>query len=200
VFGASTPRQMTPQVTYMEPSTVYGISKLAGERWCEYYNKRYGLDIRSIRYPGLISYKTEPGGGTTDWAVEIYFEAIKKKQYTCFVAEETLMPMMFMDDAIEATVRLMEAEHSSLSAHSAYNVSGPNLSPAMVARDIKRHIPDFSMDYSPDFRQQIADTWPQSMDDGNFRKDIDWKPVFDLTTITDVMISEIRKKIKASLT
>jgi nucleoside-diphosphate-sugar epimerase len=200
VFGASTPRQMTPQVTYMEPSTVYGISKLAGERWCEYYNKRYGVDVRSLRYPGLISYKTEPGGGTTDWAVEIYFEAIKKKNYTCFVTEETLMPMMFMDDAIEATVRLMEAEHASLSTHSAYNVSGPSLSPVMVAADIQRHIPDFTVDYAPDFRQQIADTWPRSMDDRNFRKDIDWKPVFDLTTITDVMISEIRKKIKASLT
>jgi nucleoside-diphosphate-sugar epimerase len=200
VFGASTPRQMTPQVTYMEPSTVYGISKLAGERWCEYYSRRYGVDIRSLRYPGLISYKTEPGGGTTDWAVEIYFEAIKKKHYTCFVSEETLMPMMFMDDAIEATIRLMEAEHSSLSARSAYNVSGPSLSPVMVATDIKRHIPDFTIDYSPDFRQQIADSWPRSMDDGNFRKDIGWQPVFDLTTITDVMISEIRKKIRASLT
>jgi nucleoside-diphosphate-sugar epimerase len=200
VFGASTPRQMTPQITYMEPSTVYGISKLAGERWCEYYNKRYGLDIRSLRYPGLISHKTEPGGGTTDWAVEIYCEAVRKKKYTCFVTEETLMPMMFMDDAIEATVRLMEAEHANLSARSAYNLTGPSLSPVMVATDIKRHIPDFTMDCIPDFRQQIADTWPRSVDDGNFRKDINWQPVFDLITITDVMISEIRKKIRASLT
>jgi nucleoside-diphosphate-sugar epimerase len=200
VFGTSTPRQMTPQVTLMEPSTVYGISKLAGERWCEYYNKRYGLDIRSLRYPGLISHKTEPGGGTTDWAVEIYFEAVKKKHYTCYVSEDTLMPMMFMDDAIEATVRLMEAEHSSLGTRSAYNVSGPSLSPKMVAAEIRRHIPDFTFDCLPDFRQQIAETWPRSMDDGNFRKDIEWRPVFDLTMITDVMISEVRKKIRATLT
>ncbi len=200
VFGASTPRQMTPQVTYMEPSTVYGISKLAGERWCEYYNKRYGLDIRSLRYPGLISYKTEPGGGTTDWAVEIYFEAVKKKQYTCFVSADTLMPMMFMDDAIRATINLMETEHSKLHTHSAYNLSGPNLSPVLVARDIKRFIPDFTIDYMPDFRQQIADSWPQSVDDESFRRDIGWQPDFHLTRITDVMIEEIRKQIKAALT
>ena len=199
VFGATTPRQMTPQVTYMEPSTVYGISKLAGERWCEYFNKRYMVDIRSLRYPGLISHKTEPGGGTTDWAVEIYFEAVKKKKYTCFVNNETLMPMMFMDDAIRATINLMEAEHSSLSAHSAYNISGPSLSPALIAKDIKRHIPDFDIAYLPDFRQQIADSWPQHVDDGDFRRDIGWQPAFDLTKITDVMIAEIRKKIKASL-
>jgi nucleoside-diphosphate-sugar epimerase len=200
VFGATTPRQQTPQVTYMEPSTVYGISKLAGERWCEYYNKRYGLDIRSLRYPGLISYKTEPGGGTTDWAVEIYFEAVKKKNYTCFVNAETLMPMMFMDDAIKATICLMEAERSSLGAQSAYNISGPSLSPDLVASDIKRHIPDFGMEYLPDFRQQIADSWPQTIDDGNFRRNIKWQPDFDLTKITDVMITKIREKIKASLT
>jgi nucleoside-diphosphate-sugar epimerase len=200
VFGDSTPRQMTPQVTYMEPSTVYGISKLAGERWCEYYNRKYGLDIRSLRYPGLISHKTEPGGGTTDWAVEIYFEAVRKKQYTCFVSDQTLMPMMFMDDAIEATIHLMETEHTNLHARSAYNISGPCMSPVMVAKDIRRHVPEFTMEYAPDFRQKIADTWPQRIDDSIFRKDIGWKPAFDLNRITDVMIAEIRKKIKASLT
>ncbi len=200
VFGVTTPRQMTPQVTHMEPSTVYGISKLAGERWCDYYNKRYGLDIRSLRYPGLISYKTEPGGGTTDWAVEIYFEAVRKKQYTCFVSADTVMPMMFMDDAIKATISLMEAEKSRLHVHSAYNLSGLNMSPAIAAKDIERYVPDFSIVYKPDFRQQIADSWPQSIDDGDFRRDIGWQPDFKLTRITDIMIEEIRKKIKASLT
>ncbi|MBN1415406.1 MAG: NAD-dependent epimerase/dehydratase family protein [Bacteroidales bacterium] len=200
VFGSTTPRQLAPQVTYMEPSTVYGISKLAAERWCEYYSKRYHVDIRSLRYPGLISYKTEPGGGTTDWAIEIYFEAIKKRNYTCFVEAETLMPMMFMDDAIKATISLMEAERSNLSIHSAYNLSGLSMSPALVSMDIKRHVPDFTISYAPDFRQQIADSWPQSVDDRNFRRDIKWKPAFDLTRITDVMVAEIRKQIKASLT
>ena len=194
VFGATTPRNMTPQITYMEPSTVYGISKLAGERWCEYYFERYGVDIRSLRYPGLISHKTEPGGGTTDWAVEVYFEAVKKKKYTCFVSEDTLMPMMFMDDAIKATISLMEAERSQLHAHSAYNITGPSLSPAIVARDIKNHIPDFAIEYMPDFRQQIADSWPQSIDDGDLRRDIGWQHVFDLSRITDCMITEIRKQ------
>ncbi|MBN2273443.1 MAG: NAD-dependent epimerase/dehydratase family protein [Bacteroidales bacterium] len=200
VFGATTPRQMTPQITLMEPSTVYGVSKLAGERWCEYYYKRYGVDIRSLRYPGLISHKTEPGGGTTDWAVEIYYEAVKKKQYTSFVNADTIMPMMFMDDAIKATISLMEAGRSSLTTHSAYNISGLNLSPAMVAEDIKRYIPDFSIEYLPDFRQHIADTWPQSVDDSDFRHDIGWQPAFALPDITDVMIDEIRKKIRTSLT
>jgi nucleoside-diphosphate-sugar epimerase len=194
VFGATTPREHTPQVTFMEPSTVYGISKLAGERWCEYYFKRYGVDIRSLRYPGLISYKTEPGGGTTDWAVEIYFEALKKGRYTCFVNEGTLMPMMFMDDAIKATINLMEAERSGLRGTSAYNIAGLSLSPSMVTRDIKRHVVDFTIDYKPDFRQQIADTWPQSIDDRDLRSDIGWYPAFDLSQITDCMITEIRKK------
>jgi nucleoside-diphosphate-sugar epimerase len=172
VFGASTPRQMTPQLTFMEPSTVYGISKLAGERWCEYYNKRYGVDVRSLRYPGLISYKTEPGGGTTDWAVEIFFEAVKKKNYTCFVTEKTLMPMMFMDDAIEATVRLMEAEHASLSAHSAYNVSGPSLSPVMVAADIQTY--SVFHKYAPISVSDchLYEAWMMQ-----FQERRDWKPV-----------------------
>lgn len=194
VFGATTPRKMTPQITLMEPSTVYGISKLAGERWCEYYYKRYGIDIRSLRYPGLISYKTEPGGGTTDWAVEIYFEALKKGKYTCFVNEDTLMPMMFMDDAIKATISLMEAERSNLQSNSAYNITGPSMSPSLTAEDIKRHIPDFSIEYKPDFRQQIADTWPQSIDDSDLRSAIGWKPSYGLTQITDCMMAEIRRK------
>ncbi len=194
VFGSSTPRHQTPQLTVMEPSTVYGISKLAGERWCEYYHKRYNLDIRSLRYPGLISFKTEPGGGTTDWAVEIYFEAVRKKNYTCFLSEEVELPMLFMDDAINATIRLMETDHANLSCHSSYNLTGPSLTPRQVAVDIRRHIPGFDITYKPDFRQSIAESWPASIDDQELRSDIVWKPRYDLTQITDRMIEEIRKK------
>lgn len=194
VFGSSTPRHQTPQLTVMEPSTVYGISKLAGERWCEYYHKRYNLDIRSLRYPGLISFKTEPGGGTTDWAVEIYFDAVRKKNYTCFLSEEVELPMLFMDDAINATIRLMETDHANLSCHSSYNLTGPSLTPRQVAVDIRRHIPGFDITYKPDFRQSIAESWPASIDDQELRSDIVWKPRYDLTQITDRMIEEIRKK------
>lgn len=195
VFGASTPRTMTPQLSIMEPSTVYGISKLAGERWCEYYHKRYGLDIRSLRYPGLISYRTEPGGGTTDWAVEIFYEAVKKGEYICFVDEHQSMPMMFMDDALDATVKLMETEDKRLTCHSSYNLSGPSFAPAEVAADIKRHIPEFAIHYKPDFRNIIAESWPHSIDDNILRRDIDWHPQYNLGRITDVMIREIKKKI-----
>lgn len=195
VFGGTTPMENTPQLTVMEPSTVYGISKLAGERWCEYYHKRYNVDVRSLRYPGLISYKTEPGGGTTDWAVEIYFEAVRKKNYTCFLTEDISQPMMFMDDAINATIRLMETDHANLSCHSAYNITGPSLSPRQVAVDIRRHIPGFDITYKPDFRQSIAESWPHSIDDNELRTSIVWKPKYDLEHITNTMISEIRKKV-----
>ena len=194
VFGNSTPKLQTPQTTVMEPSTVYGISKLAGERWCEYYHKRYNIDIRSLRYPGLISYKTEPGGGTTDWAVEIYFEAVRKKSYTCFIAEDTALPMMFMDDAISATIRLMETDQANLNCHSSYNLSGPSLSPRLVTMDIRRHIPGFDIEYKPDFRQTIAESWPKSIEDDDLRTSIVWKPKYDLARITNRMIEEIRKK------
>ncbi len=194
VFGNTTPKILTPQLTVMEPSTVYGISKLAGERWCEYYHKRYNVDIRSVRYPGLISYKTEPGGGTTDWAVEIYFEAIRKKSYTCYINEETALPMMYMEDAINATVRLMETDSANLSCHSSYNLSGPSLSPRQVAMDIRRHIPGFDILYKPDFRQAIAESWPKSIEDSELRNSIVWKPKFGLEQITDRMLLEIRKK------
>jgi nucleoside-diphosphate-sugar epimerase len=194
VFGSSTPDHKTPQLTIMEPSTVYGISKLAGERWCEYYNNRYHLDIRSLRYPGLISYKTEPGGGTTDWAVEIYFEAVRKKSYTCFLQQDTALPMMFMDDAINATIRFMETDHANLECHSSYNITGPSLSPKQVAADIRRHIPGFDIIYKPDFRQVIAESWPKSIDDNELRSSIVWKPKYDLEQITDKMITEIKKK------
>jgi nucleoside-diphosphate-sugar epimerase len=194
VFGNTTPKDNTPQLTVMEPSTVYGISKLAGERWCAYYNKRYGMDIRSLRYPGLISYKTEPGGGTTDWAVEIYYEAVRKRNYTCFVSENIAMPMMFMDDAIGATIRLMETDKANLNGHSAYNITGPSLTPRQTAVDIRRHIPGFDIVYKPDFRQSIAESWPSSIDDTELRTSIVWKPKFDLQHITDRMIQEIKKK------
>jgi nucleoside-diphosphate-sugar epimerase len=194
VFGSSTPRHKTPQLTVMEPSTVYGISKLAGERWCEYYHKRYNLDIRSLRYPGLISFKTEPGGGTTDWAVEIFFEAVRKRNYTCFLSEDVELPMLFMDDAIGATIKLMETDRSNLSCHSSYNLTGPSLTPRQVAVDIRRHIPGFDITYKPDFRQAIAESWPASIDDQELRSSIVWKPKYDLPQITDRMIEEIRKK------
>jgi nucleoside-diphosphate-sugar epimerase len=194
VFGPSTPRELTPQLTTMEPTTVYGISKLAGERWCEYYFKKYGLDVRSIRYPGLISYKTEPGGGTTDWAVEIFYEAVKNSKYTCFLKKDTKQPMLFMEDAINATVRLMEVDNKRLNLHTGYNIMGVSVSPEDVANEIKKHIPDFEISYAPDFRQDIAMTWPESVDDSLARMHDDWKPLYDLKRITDIMLFEIRKK------
>jgi len=194
VFGSTTPRNNSPQLSVMEPSTVYGISKLAGERWCAYYHQRYDLDIRSLRYPGLISFKTEPGGGTTDWAVEIYYDAVRKGNYTCFIEENQSMPMLFMHDAIQATVRLMETERHRLTCHSSYNITGESLSPLQVATDIRRHIPDFGMTCKPDFRNSIAESWPQSIDDSVLRSDIGWRSSFDLPKITDVMVDEIQKK------
>jgi nucleoside-diphosphate-sugar epimerase len=195
VFGPTTPRYNTPQLTVMEPNTVYGISKLAGERWGEYYHKRYGVDFRSLRYPGLISYQTEAGGGTTDYAVEIYYEAIKNKKYTCFLSEDTALPMMFMDDAIKATIDLMEADESKLSLRSSYNVGGMSFTPKEVAASIKKHIPDFQIDYEPDFRQAIADSWPASIDDSIARSDWGLSDKFNLDSMTEVMLTEIEKKL-----
>lgn len=194
VFGPTTPRVMTPQMTVMEPSTVYGISKLAGERWSEYYFRRYKVDVRSIRYPGLISYKTEAGGGTTDYAVEIYYEAVKSGNYTCFLNKDTMLPMMFMPDAIRATIELMEHPLDDLTIHSGYNVAGISFAPEDVAREIKKHIPDFTIDYKPDFRQAIAESWPQSIDDSIARQNNGWKHEYDLPKMTDIMLKEIKKK------
>lgn len=194
VFGKSTPKVNTPQVTVMEPSTVYGISKLAGERWCEYYFSKYGVDVRSLRYPGLISYKTEAGGGTTDWAVEIFYDAVKKGAYNSFIDENTRLPMMFMPDAIKATVNLMEVESSRLKLHTAYNINGQSLCPKDVAEEIRKHIPDFKITYAPDFRQEIAETWPESLDDSMARYNDDWKPEYDLPLITEIMLDKISKK------
>ena len=195
VFGPSTPRLNTPQVTVTEPTTVYGISKLAGERWCEYYFKRYGLDVRSIRYPGLISYKTEAGGGTTDYAVEIFYEAIKHKKYACFLSEDTTLPMMFMCDAIRGTIDLMEAESDKITIRSSYNMSAISFNPKEISDVIKKHIPGFTISYHPDFRQQIADSWPQTIDDSAARNDWNWKHDYNLNAMTEVMLREIGKKL-----
>jgi nucleoside-diphosphate-sugar epimerase len=196
VFGPTTPRTNTPQLTVMEPVTVYGVSKLAGERWCDYYFSRYGVDIRSIRYPGLISYKTEAGGGTTDYAVEIYYEAIRKGRYECFLNKHTALPMLFMPDAIQATIQLMEAERSRLSVHSAYNLGGMSLTPDQLAREIRKELPGFKVSYAPDFRQAIADTWPQSVDDSTARNDWGFKQNYNLERMSRIMLKEIRDKLK----
>jgi nucleoside-diphosphate-sugar epimerase len=195
VFGPTTPRFDTPQYTVMEPNTVYGISKLAGERWIEYYYHKYGVDIRSLRYPGLISYKTEAGGGTTDYAVEIFYEAIRQKKYECFLDSETALPMMFMSDAIKATIDLMEADSSRLSVRSSYNIAGISFTPRMIAAEIKKRIPDFKITYKPDFRQAIADSWPASIDDTVAKKDWGLSYEYDLPKMTEVMLREIRKKL-----
>lgn len=195
VFGKTTPKEQTPQLTIMEPNTVYGISKLAGERWCEYYTNRYGLDIRSIRYPGLISYKTEAGGGTTDYAVEIFYDAISSGKYECFLKHDTMLPMMFMPDAIRATIELMEANSGSLSVRSSYNVSGISFDPSMIAAEIKKNIQKFQISYKPDFRQAIADSWPKSIDDSVARADWGWKHEYDLSKMTRIMLKEVRKKL-----
>jgi nucleoside-diphosphate-sugar epimerase len=196
VFGPTTPRINTPQLTVMEPSTVYGISKQAGERWCEYYFKKYGLDVRSIRYPGLISYKTEAGGGTTDYAVEIFYDAIKEKKYECFLKEDASLPMMFMPDAIESTIRLMEADSSKLTIRSSYNLGGISFDPKEISAEIKKHIPEFEITYKPDFRQKIAESWPSSIDDSVARKDWGCSYEYDLPKMTEVMLDEIGKKLK----
>jgi len=196
VFGPSTPRTETPQLTVMEPVTVYGISKLAGERWCDYYFKKYGVDVRSLRYPGLISYKTEAGGGTTDYAVEIYYQAIRNASYTCFLNKDTALPMLFMPDAIQATIKLMEAPRSNLSINCAYNLGGMSITPDQVYAEIKKEIPDFSISYVSDFRQDIADTWPQSVDDSLATKDWGFEQNYDLERMSKIMLKEIRHKLK----
>lgn len=185
-FGLTSPRENTPQDTLMSPTTVYGISKYAGELWCQYYANRYGLDVRTVRYPGLISYKTQPGGGTTDYAVEIYFEAIKTKKYTCFLSENSTLPMMYMDDAIRATYSLMS--QPKMPVYKAYNIAGMSLNPKKMAESIKKYLPDFEITYQPDFRQAIADSWPKSIDDSEARTDWNWKPEFDLERMTKVML------------
>lgn len=192
VFGPTTPSQETPQKTIIEPKTVYGISKYAGELWCQYYNQRWGLDVRSIRYPGLISWKSEPGGGTTDYAVEIYHEALKHGNYTCFLSEDTYLPMMYMDDAIRGTIELMEAPAEKIASRMAYNLSAMSFSPKEITVAIQKHIPSFEIGYAPDFRQQIANGWPQSIDDSAARADWGWKHDFDLDNMTTDMLKNLK--------
>lgn len=195
VFGPTTPRQHTQQDTIMDPTTVYGISKLAGERWCNWYHQKYGVDVRSLRYPGIIGYKSKPGGGTTDYAVDIFFKAIAEKKYECFLKPDTYLPMMYMDDALKATIDLMEAPAEKISVRSSYNISSMSFCPADIAATIKKHIPEFTIAYNPDFRQVIADSWPSSIDDTLARRDWGWKPQYDLEKMT----AEILKNLPALL-
>ena len=196
VFGPSTPRIKTPQDTVMDPNTVYGISKQAGERWCEYYFEKYGVDVRSLRYPGLISYSAEAGGGTTDYAVEIFYDAIEKKKYNCFLKDDTALPMMFMEDAIDATIGIMEADKEKIKIRSSYNIAGISFDPKTIAEEIKKHILDFEIIYQPDFRQAIADSWPQSIDESKANLDWGWKAKYSLEELCSVMLREVEKKIK----
>jgi nucleoside-diphosphate-sugar epimerase len=195
VFGPSSPKQNCPQQTIIEPSTVYGISKYAGEFWCNYYHQRYGVDVRSLRYPGLISYKSEPGGGTTDYAVEIYRDAISQAKYECFLSENTYLPMMYMPDAIRATIELMEAPADKIKVRTSYNVAGMSFSPKEIASSIQKMIPAFSISYKPDYRQSIADSWPGSIDDTVARNDWGWKEQFNLEGMTKDMIENLSKSL-----
>lgn len=195
VFGNTTPKDDTPQKTIVEPTTVYGISKYAGELWCQYYFNKYGLDVRSLRYPGLISWKVLPGGGTTDYAIDIYIEALKNKKYECFLSENTYLPMMYMDDAIRATIELMEAPKEAIKNRMSYNLSAMSFAPKEIAEAIKKHIPDFEITYAPDYRQAIADSWPSSIDDLEARKDWGWQHQYDLESMT----AEMLKMLQASV-
>lgn len=192
VFGLTTPRENTPQYTIMEPSTVYGISKLAGERWCEYYHTHFGVDVRSVRYPGLISWSTPPGGGTTDYAVEIYHKALSDGKYNCFLSAETKMPMMYMNDAIKATIQIMQSASEQVKIRSSYNLAAMSFTPTQIATEIKKHIPEFTVSYQPDFRQVIADSWPGSIDDSKAREDWGWHHEFDLERMTVDMLKNLK--------
>jgi nucleoside-diphosphate-sugar epimerase len=192
VFGPDSPKENTPQHTIIEPTSVYGISKFAGERWCEYYFKRYRIDVRSLRYPGLISYKSQPGGGTTDYAVEIFHDAIKLGGYNCFLKEDTYLPMMYMPDAIRATIELMQADASKITVRSSYNIGAMSFSPGDLAAEIKKHIPGFTITYKADSRQRIANSWPRSIDDSQAKNDWHWKPEYDITEMTNDMLINLK--------
>ncbi|GGW49762.1 NAD-dependent epimerase/dehydratase family protein [Arenibacter certesii] len=193
VFGPTTPKEGTPQHTIMEPSTVYGISKQSGERWCSYYFKKYGVDVRSVRYPGLISWKTLPGGGTTDYAIDIFHTALANKKYKCFLNEGTKLPMMYMDDAIRATIAIMECDADKITERSSYNLAGMSFTPAEITNCIRKQFPSFEIEYEPDFRQEIADSWPSSIDDSAAQRDWDWKSQFDLDQTTEEMLRNLGK-------
>lgn len=198
VFGPTTPRTNTPQRTVIEPTTVYGISKFAGERWCEYYHDRWGVDVRSIRYPGLIGWKSLPGGGTTDYAVDIYHQALGEGKYECFLNADTSLPMMYMSDAVKATIDIMRAPSESIKIRSSYNIGAMSFNPEEVAESIKSHIPDFTISYAPDFRQEIASAWPASIDDTEARNDWGWSHEYDLTKMTSDMLANLSEQVKTS--
>ncbi|KGL58747.1 NAD-dependent epimerase/dehydratase family protein [Polaribacter sp. Hel1_85] len=191
VFGPKTPKKNTPQHTVMQPSTVYGISKVAGEFWCNYYHEKFGVDVRSLRYPGIISWKSKPGGGTTDYAVDIYFNALEKGSYQCFLSENTRLPMMYMDDAVNATIQLMQIDAKKVKNRTGYNLAAMNFTPEEIALEIKKHFPDFSISYQPDFRQAIADSWPESIDDSEAREDWNWQHKFDLSSMTSDILKNL---------
>jgi nucleoside-diphosphate-sugar epimerase len=193
VFGPTSPKKNCPQQTIIEPITVYGISKYAGEFWCNYYNHKYGVDVRSLRYPGLISYKSAPGGGTTDYAIEIFHEALENGSYTSFLNPDTYLPMMYMPDAIRATIELMEAPVEKISIRTSYNLSAMSFSPTEIAEEIKKQIPQFKINYAPDYRQAIATSWPQSIDDSVARKDWGWKPEYNLPAMTRDMLENLKQ-------
>jgi nucleoside-diphosphate-sugar epimerase len=195
VFGPTTPSEYTPQYTVMEPSTVYGISKQAGERWCEYYFKKYAVDVRGLRYPGLIGWKSAPGGGTTDYAVHIFHQALKTGAYECFLSENTELPMMHMEDAIRATIELMHAPAEQVKIRGSYNVSGLSFTPKRLAEEIRKHIPDFTVTYKPDFRQAIADSWPKSINDDEARAHWGWREHYDLEKLVSNMLTHLKNKI-----
>lgn len=195
VFGPTTPQLNTPQYTVMEPSTIYGISKQAGERWCEWYFKKFGVDVRSIRYPGLIGWKSAPGGGTTDYAVHIFYEALKTGTYESFLSENTTLPMMCMEDAIRATIELMHAPAENVKIRGGYNLAGLSFSPKEMAEEIKKHIPNFTISYKPDFRQQIADSWPRSIDDSEARNHWGWKENYNLERLVSAMLENLKTKV-----
>jgi len=194
VFGPTTPRVNTPQYTVMEPVTVYGVSKQAGERWCEYYHQKFNVDVRSIRYPGLISYKSPPGGGTTDYAVDIFHKAINDGKYECFLKADTMLPMMYMPDALDATLQIMDAPAASIKIRSSYNISAISFTPEMLAAEIRKHLPSFEMIVNPDFRQAIAESWPDSIDDSMARKHWNWKESFGIESMTKDMLTHIRER------
>lgn len=196
VFGPETPKENTPQETVLRPTTMYGITKVTGELLGNYYFRRFGVDVRGIRYPGIISAETMPGGGTTDYAVEIFYEALRHKRYTCFVREDTVLPMMYMPDCIRATMMLMEADLSHLRYHAEYNLSGLSFSAGELAAEIRKHIPDFVCTFEPDFRQQIADSWPRTIDDTPAREDWGWAPKYDLAAMVEDMLARLRKKVE----
>ncbi len=194
VFGPDAPKINTPQDTMLNPTTVYGISKVAGEQWCAYYNRRFGVDVRSVRYPGLIGYKSMPGGGTTDYAVDIHYKALEKKSFSCFLEKDSVLPMMYMEDAVDATILLMEAPKDDIEIRTSYNLAAISFSPADIAEAIRRHIPEFKMSYNPDNRQKIADSWPDSIEDSTARQQWGWEHRYDLEKMVEEMLVNITKR------